>query len=175
MIYEKQLREQSVDLVASLMMSAIRTAPKGKGRDTLEAALATTDDVVQIVNCMKNLAIEHDMAFLSRDAENLLKSDALILVSSSIESLGLKHCGFCGFKTCNEKNQYPDVPCSFNTIDLGIALGSAVAVAAAHHIDNRIMFSVGLAVKKLGFFGEDAKLIFGIPLSVSAKSPYFDR
>ncbi|MDO9512196.1 MAG: DUF2148 domain-containing protein [Bacteroidales bacterium] len=175
MIYEKQLREQTVEYVAALMLSAIRTAPKGRGRDTLDAAMASPSDVEKIVNRMKEMAAEYDMAFLERDASNLLKSDALVLVATRIESLGLKQCGFCGMQNCQQKNMSPEVPCAFNTIDLGIALGSAVSVATAHHIDNRIMFSVGLAVKELGLFGEDAKVILGIPLSVSAKSPYFDR
>ena len=47
-------------------------------------------------------------------------------------------------------------------------------IPADLRIDNRIMFTAGKAAASLGLLG-DKKLIFGIPLSVSGKSPYFDR
>ena len=56
----------------------------------------------------------------------------------------------------------------------GIALGSAVSLAADARIDNRIMFTVGKAAAALGLLGE-YKMVIGIPLSVSAKTPFFDR
>ena len=59
--------------------------------------------------------------------------------------------------------------------DLGIAIGSAVSVAADGRIDNRVMFSVGKAAMSLGMLGREMALVFGIPLSASGKSPYFDR
>jgi uncharacterized ferredoxin-like protein len=58
-------------------------------------------------------------------------------------------------------------------MDLGIALGSAVKVASNLNIDNRIMYTTGLAAKKLQLL--DSDLIIGIPLSVTGKSPHFDR
>ena len=66
--------------------------------------------------------------------------------------------------------------CAISIGDLGIAIGSAVSVAAAHHVDNRIMFTVGRAALNLKMFGDDeVKIAYGIPLSVSGKSPFFDR
>jgi uncharacterized ferredoxin-like protein len=59
--------------------------------------------------------------------------------------------------------------------DLGIAIGSAVSVAADHRVDNRVMYSIGKAAKELKLLGEEASIIFGIPLSASGKSPFFDR
>ena len=60
--------------------------------------------------------------------------------------------------------------------DLGIAIGSAVSVAAAHHVDNRVMFSAGKAALNLKLFDDSQVCIaYGIPLSVSGKSPFFDR
>ena len=59
-------------------------------------------------------------------------------------------------------------------IDLGIAVGSAVSVAADMRIDNRVMFSVGKAAQSMKLLGECTR-IMGIPLSVSGKSPMFDR
>ena len=84
-------------------------------------------------------------------------------------------CGLCGFKNCTEKNKKINIPCAFNTTDLGIAVGSAVSVAMDNRIDNRIMYTIGIAVKELNIFNEDVKIIYGIPLSGTSKNPYFDR
>jgi uncharacterized ferredoxin-like protein len=87
----------------------------------------------------------------------------------------LDPCGMCGFSNCAEKTEHPDHPCAFNTGDLGIAIGSAVAVAMDNRVDNRIMFSVGMALLEMGTLGNDVKIIYGIPLSISGKNPFFDR
>ena len=58
-------------------------------------------------------------------------------------------------------------------VNLGIALGSAVKTASLHNVDNRIMYTIGVAAKELGIV--DADFIIGIPLSVKAKNIYFDR
>jgi uncharacterized ferredoxin-like protein len=65
--------------------------------------------------------------------------------------------------------------CAFNSGDLGIALGSAVSRAADLRIDNRILFTAGKAAVELGMFGDDIRIAYGIPLSVSGKNPFFDR
>ena len=54
-------------------------------------------------------------------------------------------------------------------------LGSAAAAAADARVDSRVMFSVGRAAKSLGLLGEKASLVLGLPLSISGKSPFFDR
>jgi len=65
--------------------------------------------------------------------------------------------------------------CSFNVGDLGIALGSAVALAADLRIDNRIMYTAGKAALELGLLGEAVELAYGIPLAARGKNPFFDR
>ena len=62
-----------------------------------------------------------------------------------------------------------------NLTDLGIAVGSAVSIAADCRVDNRVMFSAGMAAKNLKILPEDVKICYGIPVSVSGKNPYFDR
>jgi len=37
------------------------------------------------------------------------------------------------------------------------------------------MYTVGQAVLRMGLFDEDIKIVYGVPLSVSAKNPFFDR
>jgi len=64
--------------------------------------------------------------------------------------------------------------CVYDPMDLGIAVGSAVSIAADRRIDNRVFFTAGKAASRLGLLGE-AKLIMGIPLAVAGKSPFYDR
>jgi len=37
------------------------------------------------------------------------------------------------------------------------------------------MYSVGRAVVNIKLLGEDIKIAYGIPLSISGKNPFFDR
>lgn len=175
MFTENQERSNIARTIAGLMMAAARTAPKGRGRDTLYIALASKEEIESIASHMTLIAGREQMAFFARDANNLLRSDALVLIGTCIEPLGLKYCGYCGHDTCEGKKAFPETPCSFNTIDLGIALGSAVSVAAAHHADNRIMFSVGRAALDLKIVPPEVKILLGIPISITSKSIYFDR
>ncbi len=54
-------------------------------------------------------------------------------------------------------------------------MGSAVSVAADNRVDNRIMYTAGQAIMKMKILGEDVKIAYGIPLSISGKNPFFDR
>ena len=76
MIKEQDIRKQTVEEVARKMMVAARTAPKGKGIDNLEIALADSDDVKQIATRMKEIGARANTtpAFL-RDADNILKAE----------------------------------------------------------------------------------------------------
>ncbi len=67
------------------------------------------------------------------------------------------------------------IPCVFNTGDLGLAIGSAVSVAMDNRVDNRVMYTAGQAVLEMGFLGEEVKIVYCIPLSVSSKNVFFDR
>jgi len=58
-------------------------------------------------------------------------------------------------------------------LDLGIAIGSAVKVASDLNVDNRVMFTIGVAALALGLM--DADVVIGIPLSATGKNIYFDR
>ncbi len=174
--HEEDVRERAIIQVAQKMVIAARTAPKGRGVDNTVIAIVKSDGINAISQKMKEL-VQKDNApqFFERDADNIVSSPVLILLGTRIKSMGLKLCGMCGFESCDEKNKYPNHPCAFNTGDLGIAIGSAVSVAMDNRVDNRIMYSVGQAVIKMGLLGEDVKVVYGIPLSVGAKNPFFDR
>lgn len=174
--FEEKIREETILEVANKMMIAARTAPKGKGVDNLVIALVKKEGIKEISDKLKEMAQRENVpAFFHRDAENILQASAMVLIGTKINPMNLSPCGMCGFKNCDEKNQYPNHPCAFNTGDLGIAIGSAVSVAMDHRVDNRIMYTVGQAALEMGILGPEVKIIYGIPLSASGKNPFFDR
>jgi len=59
-------------------------------------------------------------------------------------------------------------------VDVGIAIGSACAVAADHRVDSRVMFSVGRVAQETGLL-PGCSSIYGIPVSSTSKNPFFDR
>lgn len=173
--FENEIRHSTVQEVANLMLTAARTAPKGKGRDTLILGKISGDDLKILAEKMYEMSEWDGLKFYARDAKNILNSEVVIILATRIEPLGMNNCGNCGLATCTNKLEYQDAPCAFNSIDLGIAAGVAASIAADHRVDNRIMFSAGQAVKELNFLGEEVGSTLCIPLSVSSKSPYFDR
>ena len=99
-----------------------------------------------------------------------VKASIILGLTELIPVLGL----MCGFENCAAMMK-AGANCAFNVTDLGIAVGSAVSVAANHHIDNRVMYSIGRAAIRAGVFKKDVRVCYGIPLSVSSKSIFFDR
>jgi uncharacterized ferredoxin-like protein len=173
---EEMIRFNTVIRVAEEMLTAARTAPKAKGVDNLVLAMATGNDIEEIALKMEEIGQRGDgIPNFLRDAGNIRKAQSVLLLGTRIKSQGAKFCGRCGFKDCSEKDEHPDFPCTFNAGDLGIAIGSAVSVAMDHRVDSRVMYTIGVAVLEMQLLGEDVKIVFGIPLSVSSKSPFFDR
>ncbi|MDD2636046.1 MAG: DUF2148 domain-containing protein [Bacteroidales bacterium] len=175
MIYEDEYREETIIEIAKKMALAARTAPKTRGLNTIETLIATGTDLEKIAKKMEKIATEQNQSFFARDAQNVRDSEAVLFIGTSIKPIGLQYCAYCGLTNCETKELQKDVPCSFNTVDLGIAIGSAVSIAADNRIDNRIMFSAGRAVKDLNLFDTNIKIIFGIPLSANRKNIFFDR
>jgi uncharacterized ferredoxin-like protein len=175
-ITEEMIRLETVKRVAEFMQTAARTAPKARGIDNLVLAMATGTDIEIIAKKMEEIGNRADgsPSFL-RDAANIRKAQAVVLLGTRIKSNGIKLCGRCGFANCEEKDMHPGFPCTFNTGDLGIAIGSAVSIAIDHRVDNRVMYTIGQAVLEMKFMGDEVKIAFGIPLSVSEKNPFFDR
>jgi uncharacterized ferredoxin-like protein len=171
----KKSEKEAVLSVAKLMVAAAKTAPKAKGVDDVACAILDSEDLLRVEAVMKELQVKLGARTFVRDAENIANSSCLVLLGARNLPIGLgKTCGLCGHKDC-EGCQAEKGLCTHNIADLGIALGAAVAVANTHHIDNRIMFSAGKAAIKMGVFDNDVQVVYGIPLSVSTKSVYFDR
>jgi len=185
-IREKQAEAEGVLTVARAMAVAARTAPKTRGEDAIETLIVYGEELAELAQTMKDHGEGGQMAdIFTRDAGNVLNSLAVLLVG--LKDLGPKKpdqpldCGACGFGTCSgflkvkqrQGKDFQGPVCAFQTMDLGIALSSACALAARFHVDNRIMYTIGGPARRLGWM--TAQVIIGIPLSCSGKSPYFDR
>lgn len=172
-IDERNTRRERVINVANAMITAARTAPKGKGYDIIEIKLVADEDIKTLSDAMLKYSEKTGMMFVTRDAENILLSDAIVLIGTKQKNHNL-NCGYCGFPTCEEKSKYPKVPCSLNSVDVGIAIGSACATAADARVDTRVMFSAGRVAQEMGWMPECSN-VYAIPLSCSSKNPFFDR
>ncbi|MBQ8520331.1 MAG: ferredoxin [Bacteroides sp.] len=168
---ERDTRNEQVLRIGMQMMTAARTAPKGKGADIIEVAMVTGEDIKKLSDKMIAMVEEHGMKFFLRDADNLLSAECVILIGTREQTPGL-NCGHCGYPTCAEKRA--GVPCAVNSIDVGIAIGSACATAADHRVDTRVMFSAGIAAQRLDWL-KGCRQVFAIPVSASSKNPFFDR
>ncbi len=168
------MEKQAALQVAALMVAAARTAPKTRGIDNIHI-IAIDDEATkqQLIAKMREIATKENRPGLARDAGNIENSPALVVIGVEANTAGL-NCGFCGHSTCEALETAGGV-CTFNSIDLGIATASAVEVAGQHHVDNRVMYSIGHASLALGLLGPKVKQALGIPLSVTGKSPFFDR
>jgi uncharacterized ferredoxin-like protein len=166
LLNEKDFANKSIESVAQDMCIAARTAPKARGVDNIVAAVATGKVIGELADVMVKLKRD-------RDAGNIRNVSHVVLIGTKLGPMNLKPCGQCGFADCASKPE--KVPCIFNPGDLGIAVGSAVSIAADRRVDNRVMYSIGLAAVELGLLGKDVKIAFGIPLSATGKSPFFDR
>lgn len=160
--------------VAEFMAASGRTAPKTRGVDNIDIIVIDKGpDKAKLIKRMKELSKKLDKPSMLRDAGSIKAASQIVVIGVRSVPAGL-NCGFCGYPTCKYLAKSAGV-CAYNSIDLGIAVGSAVSIAGNFHIDNRVMYSIGKAAIDLGFFGKDVKQALGIPLSVTGKSPYFDR
>ncbi|MDD5423618.1 MAG: DUF2148 domain-containing protein [Candidatus Omnitrophota bacterium] len=169
-----ELERSAVVGVSQLMAVAARTAPKTRGIDNIE--IIVIDDaasVEKLTKKMKELAKSNSRPSMERDANAIAGSPAVVIIGVKSNPAGL-NCGFCGYTTCDELKKGPGV-CSYNSIDLGISISSAVSVAGKLHVDNRVMYSIGKAALALELLSKDVKQALGLPLSVTGKNPFFDR
>ncbi|MEM2218615.1 MAG: DUF2148 domain-containing protein [Candidatus Korarchaeum sp.] len=162
-MYRDELREALVQVARLMMISAI-TAPKARGVNNVICRIIDDGEIIsKIADKMEELASELGDVFL-RDSRSLRNSEVLLLVGCKMAEAGMK-------ERIEGIGITEDVALSI--INLGIALGSAVKTASTLNVDNRIMFTVGKAAKRLGLL--DADIVLGVPLSVSSKNIYFDR
>jgi uncharacterized ferredoxin-like protein len=169
-----ELEKQAAYHIATLMAAAARTAPKTRGIDNIQVVAIDDENTKQtLANKMKEIARSEKRSSFERDANSLAASPVIVVIGVQSNPADL-NCGFCGNPTC-EALKIKDGVCAFNSMDLGIAACSAAAMAANFHVDNRIMFSIGRSCLDLKLFAEGVRQAIGIPLSITGKSPFFDR
>jgi uncharacterized ferredoxin-like protein len=171
--------------VATLMALSARTAPKAKGKDTIGTRVLPRSGLPALAGAMREIGETGNLPFFIRDAGNVAASGACLVIGiRGMEPLGL-NCQGCGFASCEEmaaavenRNQvgspFSGPNCVIKMTDLGIAVGSAVRTAAFHNVDNRVMYSAGVAALSLDLL-PDCSAAYGIPLSVTGKNIFFDR
>ncbi len=186
-IEAREAEKEGLLRVAELMAIAARTAPKTRGVDEIDTVIASGKEKDAVADEMDKhyKGKRNPLPFFERDAENLRRSHLLLLIgvrgTTPKRPENPLNCGACGYKTCadfigTKKMKGEDFTgpiCVWHTVDLGIALGSAVKIASELNVDNRIMYSVGAAAKVLSLI--EADVIVGIPISATGKNIYFDR
>ena len=175
--------KRSVADVAKLKAISTRTAPKTRGIDDVEVALLSSEaELEKLAEEMEKLGRELEKKFFIRDAGNVRNSHAVLLIGVKASKPKDLDCGACGFESCEEFRKaarksgkgFEGPSCGPQLIDLGIAIGSAVKTASILNVDNRVMFSIGVAALRLGLL-RNSDIAFGIPLSAYGKNIYFDR
>ncbi len=178
----EEIELEGVADVARLMLLSARTAPKSGGVDDIQTVLVTGAEKDAIASDMESIAKERSIEGFVRDGKNTRDSQAVVLVGvRGTKNFGL-NCGACGYATCSEfeaaekkeGRDFKGPSCVFKLLDLGIALGSAVKTAMDLNVDNRIMYRIGVAARRLGYLPESS-IVMGVPLSAKGKNIYFDR
>jgi len=150
---------EAVKTVAGLMALAARTAPKACGLDSITIEIVTGKDQEKIAERMILIAKETSVDFFRINGEQVKTSDATVLIGVGGEKTTGLNCGGCGYVSCNDmvkagaaakshKTDYKGPNCVFKVSDLGIAVGSAVKTASIHNVDNRVMYTAGIAALK---------------------------
>lgn len=176
MIYKSEEMEVTAAVTAAMQMcAAARTAPKARGIDQIHTMVLTGEEKETLADRLEQMGKEQDTAFYVRDAGNLRKAQALVLIGVKEGKRGLgEGCGYCHFGSCAGCTK-ANGTCVFDSIDLGIAIGSAAALGEDLRVDTRVMYSIGKAAIAMDLFDGKAQIVMGMPVSVSGKSPFFDR
>jgi len=174
MIYKRETTERNAAMsVADLMTAVARTAPKACGVDELETLVLDGEDKDRLTAVMRELGASSGQTFFIRDAGNVDACHCVVLIGTSVKPRSLD-CSLCGTKNC-EAAVKESIPCALAVTDLGIATGSAAATAMDHRMDNRVLFTAGMAALKMKLFSDNVKVCYGIGLSTSGKNVFFDR
>ena len=131
-------KKDAILTAADMMAAAAMTAPKASGNDTIRTAIVTGEDKDRLRDKMLAMGEATGQLLYTRDAGNVDNSIAVVLIGCTGRLFGMDQCGMCGFENCRNVREAGG-RCVFTVTDLGIAVGSAVSIAADHRIDNRVM------------------------------------
>jgi len=159
---EEVVKESAVQVARLMALSAI-TAPKARGVDNVVVGVLKDRAAMErLAEAMEKMA-EQMGDFFKRDADNIRRSTAVVLIGCKIKNIDVK----------TPPGYSYDLNFVLNILNLGIAVGSAAKTASLHNVDNRVMFSAGFAAQMLKLI--DADVVLAIPLSATSKNIYFDR
>ena len=183
-INSNEAEKDGILAAAKLMAVSARTAPKTRGLDSVKTLILHEKEELEKLAAVMEKVYGEDterLGFFKRNADDVRQSAAVLLIGVTGEPKRMAdplNCGACGMDCAamvkaNKKDQgmMRGPMCHMQSIDLGIALGSAVKTASDLNIDNRMMYSIGAATRRIKLM--DADLVIGIPLSVTGKDPYF--
>jgi uncharacterized ferredoxin-like protein len=170
----EELKDEVARHEARAILARMLTAPKARGLDDLELLYVDGEEQAALAAFLRRHGAERRRPGLVRDAANVEAAAALVVGGARPLHLDLD-CGMCGAETCDEARGR-GLNCVYPLCDLGIALGSGVSLAAEQGLDNRIMYSIGLAALHTGLFADPGiRCALGVPFSVSPKNAFFDR
>ena len=183
-INSNEAEKDGILAAANLMAVAARTSPKTRGLDSVKTIIVhEREEMEQMAADMEEFSRNDPerLAFFKRNADDVRKSAAIFVIGVTGEPKRVESpldCGACGMDCAGmlkarkkDKGTARGPMCHMQSIDLGIALGVAVKAAADFGVDNRMMYSIGVAARRTRFM--EADLVIGIPLSVTGKNPYF--
>lgn len=172
-IEQHEALDRNILDAACAMAAAAVTAPKAKGVNNIETLILSGPDLAPLVAEMEKLHEETGRPFFHRDAECVGKSGAVLLIGTRFGYRGVPNCGLCGNIDCATNKERGGI-CSYDTTDLGIAVGYASALALDHRIDHRVFFTAGKAAGRLGLL-PDCRILYVLPISSQGKNLYYDR
>ena len=131
MLEMQQACDEAVVQAAKQICMAAVTAPTACGRDTVTCGVLTGDEVRRLAEEMVRMEREvpNCKPIFVRDAELVSQCPAVVLLGCRGQSRGLTPCGLCGHVNCGACHAAGG-HCAFDDMDLGIAIGSACAMAA---------------------------------------------
>lgn len=94
---EREIRHEYVLQAVRQMMTAARTAPKGKGIDIIEVAMVTDEDIKRLSEELVIMSGETGLKFFLRDADNILQAEAIMIAGTRQQVQGL-NCAHSGFR-----------------------------------------------------------------------------
>ncbi len=169
-----QIQDETARQQVRALMNRMLTAPTAKGADDVRILYVDGEEKAALTAFLRRHGEERKKPGLVRDAANVDKAVAVVVVGARPLFMDLD-CEMCGAESCDEARSR-SLNCIYPVADLGIAIGSGVSLAAEQGLDNRVMYSIGLAALRTGLFGDPSvRCALGIPFSVSSKNVFFDR
>ena len=146
MLDAKSACENALMNAAEAMCMAAITAPKACGKDSVACAILTGEEIAALAKEMRRIEDETEgcRPIFYRDAAQVEQCPAVVLIGSVNQARGV-----------------------------GVAVGSAVGVAADRRVDNRVFYTAGIAAMNLKLLGEKVGTILAIPISATNRNIFF--